>query len=238
MKDAQPAVGPTPALRFAEVLRLTLTAFTSQFGAILFLVLIVAIPVEFIKNYYFVGDAEESFFRISRRDGLVSTVFLSLITPSLIHYVYRRYSGTGDSLLASLAIGLKKWPRIILYGFIKQIIIVAGLIFFVVPGIIFYFRLIFVDTIITIEGTRGIDPIGKSRVLSQGSLWDIVRNMCGMAAVAAVPLALIWLVIYWLLSGWIAEMAFDLSIDLAAALFSIQALVMYLGLRDKDTKSN
>jgi hypothetical protein len=91
----------------------TILVFFRNIYPILFIVLLIAIPTEFIKNYYFVPwDYEESLYRSIRREGVVNTIFLSLITPCIIYYVFQKLQINHVTISSALWTGFKKWPKV------------------------------------------------------------------------------------------------------------------------------
>lgn len=194
---------------------------------LLFIVLVVAVPVEFIKNYYFV-DYGESNYSTFRRDGVVGLLFLSVITPIVIHFVYNKEIGSSVTLMSSFIVGLKKWPRIILYGFVKNVVIFAGLIFFIIPGIIFYFRLTFLDIVITVEGTKGKDPFGRSKMISMGHLKPIILNSVILTLILVLPISLLIFIIYSIDAYWLGDTLVDVIFDLTSVLYLILGLKIYM----------
>jgi hypothetical protein len=211
----------------------TILVFFRNILPILFIVLLIAVPTEIIKNYYFVPwDYEESFFRSIRRDGVVNTIFLSLITPSIIYYVFQKLQNNHVTISSALWTGFKKWPKVIGYGFLKNLIVFAGLIFLIIPGLIFLIRLMFVFVIITVEGTTNIDPIGKSNLISKGNFWKMAYCTIILILILAIPNFTIAILVELFLDGWIANSLIDLILDISSVFFIILALLLYKRLNE------
>lgn len=220
------------ALKTKTILRSTLSLIINNFFNIVLIVLIVAVPVEFIKNYFFVERIyEENLIDALRRDGIIGTVFLSIITPIIINFIHKKSNGVSVTIAESILVGVRKWPKVIVYGFVKNIIVIAGLILLVVPGVIFYFRLIFVDIIVTLEGTKGIDPIGKSNLMTKGYLTKIIISIISLVAVLVLPVFLVALIVYFINAGWLGDTIVDVVFDFVGTILLIQALVLYQGIQ-------
>jgi len=206
----------------------TFKLYFANFPAILLIVLPIALPVEWIKNFYY-ADYYESVWTTMRRDGLVEFLFLSVITPIVIHYFHKKETGEPARLSRSFIVGLRKWPRIILYGFVKNVVVLAGLIFFIVPGIIFYFRLFFMDIVITLEEAKGRDPLGRSRMISQGNLIPIMVSVVVLTVLLLLTEILQSFVVYWLIDTyWLGDTLIDVFADLTGVLHLLLGLKFYM----------
>jgi len=142
---------------------------------ILFLVAIITVPVEAIKNYYyFEQDDSIIFFPTSSTDNVVSLFFLCIITPMIIYYILGKMTGASGGMMLPILWGLRKWPRMIVYTFLHSVIIIAGIIVFVVPGFLFAVWLMLLPIIVSIADTSRINPMTMSRDFARGRYFKFV----------------------------------------------------------------
>lgn len=212
----------------------SLKLYFRHFPAVLLLVIPVALPVEWIKNYYF-SDPYESFWTTMRKDGLVELLFLSVITPAAILYFHGKI--TGAPVPASRIIGqaIRKWPRIIVYHFAKNVAITAGLILLVIPGILLYGRLFLLDTVIALE-PRGQNPLTRSLWITKGNLIPILAGALVVFLLVELPSWLLGIPLYLLIevfrpeAYWLGDTLLDLWIDVTSVLFLVLGLKFYMRL--------
>lgn len=127
---------------------------------ILSFVALIAIPVELIKNYYFVDwSGESGFFSLLQTDSITQLVFLSVITPMVVHYILGQMTEAKAGIWASFLWGLQKWLRMIMYGFLQNVIVFAGLLLFIVPGVLFAVRLMLMLIVVSTQNTSRINPL-------------------------------------------------------------------------------
>jgi hypothetical protein len=235
-KDHLPAAAAQPFLPRTELhgtglVKEAYRLFFKHFAAILAIVLTVALPVELVKNYYFY-DPFESIAAAFRRDVVVNIFFLSLITPIVILFVLAKLEGAAG-FRAPFKTGFRKWPFVAGYAFLRNLIVNAGLVLLVIPGVIFFFRLLFVSTIVTIEGTRGKDPVTISNLMAKGRGFRLFLHVLPVWASGA---PIIWLQynnhIHWN-SSWITAASLDLLLVLYGQIQTILVLLLYLRFRSE-----
>jgi hypothetical protein len=136
MKDKIEMSLPSLNIGGFKIIKQTFKVFIQNFWPIVMIVGLVAIPVEVFKNYYFVAEStEENLTTEMRRDGWVNTIFLSLITPTLIYYLLNKLNHFPITIWESFKFGFRKWGLIVGYGLLHHLIVMAGLVTLVIPGI-------------------------------------------------------------------------------------------------------
>jgi hypothetical protein len=132
---------------------------------ILFFVAVIAVPVEAIKNYYYFDPATDyGFFEsMSRWDNVIGLFFLSAITPMIVHYILGQMTAANAGIKPSLLWGMRKWLRMIMYGFLQNVILLAGIMMLVVPGLIFAVWLMLMPIIVSVEDTSRSNPLQEYR---------------------------------------------------------------------------
>ncbi|SFF31593.1 hypothetical protein SAMN05216378_5924 [Paenibacillus catalpae] len=154
------------------VLRLTFTLFIKNAGVLLFITAITAVPVELIANYSFIYDSDSWGYSI--REIIISFIFLTLLTPVVIHYLIERLRGSKGSVAEAYRWGLRKWARMIMYDFLKSIILTAGFLLFIIPGFFMYVRLLLLPAVVSIENTSVTNPLESSRNMAKGQFWAFI----------------------------------------------------------------
>ncbi|WP_054025817.1 hypothetical protein [Bacillus sp. FJAT-28004] len=197
---------------------------------ILILVAMITIPVEAIKNYYFF-EQEDSllFFEANSTDNMVSLFFLCVITPMVIYYILARMTGVSGGIMLPILWGLRKWPRMIAYNFLHSVIIVAGIVMFVVPGLLFAVWLMLMPIVVSIADTSRINPMTVSRDLARGRYFRFVGYAIGGYSVFIVFTSiLVFIFSLFVNQSWITATIFDLCLGLFSQLITIVLLLVFL----------
>ncbi|MGO4111354.1 hypothetical protein [Paenibacillus sp. YAF4_2] len=154
------------------VLGQTFSLFFKNAGALLFITAITVVPVQLISNYGFPYDFK--LLRYSIRDVIISIIFLTLLIPVVVHYLIERLRGGSASVAQAYRWGLSKWLRMIMYDFLQNVILTAGLLLFIIPGLFMYVRLLLLPIVVAIENTSVTNPLETSRNMSQGQFWAFI----------------------------------------------------------------
>lgn len=210
--------------------------FVRNAGPLFCLVAIVAIPVEFVKNYYFIdGYGTTGFFPLQRIDGITQVLFLCAITPMVVHFLLGRLSNEQQTLRTSIVWGLRKWTRMIVYGFVQNVIIFAGLILFIVPGLLYMVRLMLMPIVVAVEHTSTINPIEVSREMARGRYFRMAGyGAAGLVMVIAISAIVEFVVGSIIMEYWIYATVVDVLFDWFMQLFTIILLLVYLQIRTEN----
>ncbi|WP_138756024.1 hypothetical protein [Paenibacillus sinopodophylli] len=197
---------------------------------ILLIVAIVSIPIEAIKNYYFFEpDHSGIFFPDGKMDTIVDLLFLSSITPMVVHYILGRVAGAESSFKQSLLWGLKKWPRMIVYNFLQGAVILAGIFVFVVPGVLFAVWLLLLPIVVALFDTSRVNPMTISREFARKRYFKFIGY--GLAGYAmAIVFVIIQGIIFTLLvsQSWITATIFDMFFNWFFQLATVVLLLVFL----------
>lgn len=230
-----PAMTDLPDIRLTKgrgVIGLTFSLFIKNAGVLLLLSAITVVPVQLVLCYGF----DELSFDDAVRDTLISLVFLSLLTPVIVHYLIERLRGNKGSIADAYRWGLRKWPRIIMYTFLQSVIISAGFLLFIIPGLFMYVRLLLLPAVVSIENTSVTNPLESSRNMAKGQFWPFI----GYGFVILV----FNILFYIFVGGYIEDVLFQMDIingvtvtlyyllvDWVSLLGTILSLVLYLKIR-------
>lgn len=198
---------------------------------ILFFVAIVAVPVEAIKNYYYYDPASGNgiFDSISRWDNVVGLFFLSAITPMIVHYILGQMTATKAGIKPSLLWGMRKWLRMIMYSFLQNVIIFAGVIMLVVPGLIFAVWLMLMPIFVSAQDTSRSNPLQECREMARGRFFTFAGYALGGYAAIVLVGMLTGFATYLIPSdSWIAATIMDVWIDWFSELITVVFLLVFL----------
>lgn len=209
-----------------------LSLFFKNALPILFIVAFIALPIEAIKNFYFFEpDDSALFFPNNRMDNFVNLLFLSAITPMIVHYILGRMTatGTGAGIKPSLLWGLKKWPRMIVYNFLHSAIIVAGIIVFIIPGLLFIVWLMLLPIIVSVMDTSRVNPMTISRDMARKRYFKLVLyGLAAFLALAALIIAQGLLFSFFVSQTWITATLFDVCFSWIYQLVTVVLLLVFL----------
>ncbi|MUT67690.1 hypothetical protein [Paenibacillus sp. NEAU-GSW1] len=213
------------------VISKTLSLFFRNAGALLLIAAVTAVPVEIIKNYaYFWGDREAPASLIA--DTFVSAVFLSLLTPVVVYYLIGKMRDGSASVWASYMWGVRKWPRIIVYHFLQGVIVTAGLILLVVPGLLMLTRTLLLPVVVSAENTSVMNPLEVGRNMSIGRFWPflgyvVLFTAAGFAAFYGISEGLSFI----LPDERLAVFIYDVLMDYLYLVYTVLLTVIYLHIK-------
>ncbi|MCM3631327.1 hypothetical protein M3194_28905 [Paenibacillus glycanilyticus] len=228
-----PAMTNLPEIRPSKgggVLGMTFSLFIKNAGALLLLTAITSVPIQLIAYYSFSYVPSSSGYSV--RDILISMLFITLLTPVVVHFLIGRLQGSKGSITDAYRWGLRKWPRMIMYSFLQSVILTAGFLLFIIPGFFMYVRLLLLPVVVSVENTSVTNPLESSRNMAKGQFWAFI----GYSVVIQGALFLItWsagkLFMEAAYSNGITVALYNLFIDWISILGTILSLVLYLKLR-------
>ncbi len=221
----------TPMNRVGDLLDATFTVFRRHFVMIAKIVLVVFLPLEFVKNYLLhAAGGQESLLRVARIEQVLEMVFGSLTTPALIYALIAVFrTGQAPSLQEAFRWGRRQWVRTFGNRWLAGMALLGGLILLVVPGFIFAVWFCLVDPIVAVEGDNQPHVLRRSRELSSAHRWMLF----GSAAVCLL-LIVVAAVILGLPQGffdfehWLLDTATDCILDVWYQILHIMFLLAYL----------
>lgn len=198
---------------------------------ILIFVAIMAVPIETIKNYYYFeyGNDSSFFSPMDRMDNIIGLFFLSAVTPMVVHYILGQMTAAHAGIKPSLLWGLRKWLHMMMYGFLQNVIIIAGIVMLVVPGLIFAVWLMLMPVFVSIEDTSQSNPLQACREMARGRFFKFAGYALGVYSAISV-LSLLAIFISESVPGqsWITATIMDVWLDWLSQLLTIVLLLVYL----------
>ena len=156
-----------------SLLRSSFKIFFGNFLVILKVVLVVSLPLKFVKNWVlsFAGVQDPMAIFIPLEPG-IRLVFGSLVIPALVFALFQRFrGGKNPQIVDCFRWGLRQWPRVFLNEGLAGLFILGGLVFLVVPGIYFSICFVFVGIIVSIEADNRKHVLRRSRELVRDNWW-------------------------------------------------------------------
>ncbi|MEJ2422498.1 MAG: hypothetical protein P8018_12500 [Acidobacteriota bacterium] len=213
-----------------ELMSRALRVYRDNFKAIFTILFIVFVPLDLLEQYYAASLGPST--RIHPQQLFVLMLFKglfgSLTVPAIVYVIIHRYRTDASTTLGSaFRWGVRQWPRVFFNRLLAGILILGGLFFFIVPGIVLAVSLVFTDMVVTIEGDRQDHVLTRSWNLSGGKRWFLFSAwLAGELLILSSSLFLAVLV--QPLHNWIAAAGADFMSYLVAQIWTVMVLVLYL----------
>lgn len=205
--------------------------FTKNMLPIFALVAILTLPAEVIK-YYFVDEswnARGFFSSTTGMDAIIQLIFLSVVSLMVVYYILGRLTGENVGLKQSIKFGIRKWPKILIYGFLQNAIISAGLILFVIPGILCAVWLMLLPVIVAVTDTSRTNPLEICREMARRRFFKFAGYAIGGGAITGLVLVPgIGIAALLPTQSVIVNLVLDLYINFAFQFFVIVLLLVFL----------
>lgn len=123
------------------------------------------------------GDAligAGTMFLVLMAGGLVSSALMSAV---LVRYASEVYLGRPADLAATVRAVLPRLAAVIGAGIVKTVLMFAGFMLFVAPGIYVAATFFATEPAIVIEGRGVFDAFGRSNALATGRRWHILGTL-------------------------------------------------------------
>jgi hypothetical protein len=134
------------------------------------------------------ADAAARGFRVALS---MEAIFGPLVVASTLAALVRIARGEPARYAQALAEGLAAWPRLFIARLVASVLVLAGLIALVVPGLIILVRLSFVDALVVLDGVPLGAALRASNALTLGRRLAIFwTGGVLFAAVFAIAMAL------------------------------------------------
>ena len=218
----------------STLFKASLKMFFDNFWQIAFLVTVVYLPVELIKNILLFGANQQDNWKITFRvESFISAVISPLLIPALVYMlVYNKKNGEYPPLTESLKWGMSKWGRVFGVNFISGAAIIGGLILLVVPGIMFAVWFSLAAVMVSIEGLQQEHPLEKSRALTKGHRWMLFFTYCSgyLLFIAAAILVGVVEAIFDISNAYLTTFS-DVIFDVMLEFLTVTSILAYLHFR-------
>lgn len=117
----------------------------------------------------------------------LSLLTTALLYATLFHQADRALHGAPESAAAALRAGLRRFLPVLAVSALVGVMIMAGLLFLVVPGILVGLIFFAATPVVVVEGKGPIAALGRSRELSRGALGHIAAVLIVAGIIALMP---------------------------------------------------
>lgn len=240
LQDDLPLDFPLPNLNgVGSLLSSGFRLFFQNLGSIALMTALVWIPVELGIEYLIARSGQEGNAALNFKIGMWTELILgSLLIPAVIHSLWGRLrNGVPPNVGDSLKFGAGLWGRTFGYRWISGIPIAIGLLVLIVPGIIIWAMLAFIEIVLAVEGMGGVSNVfGRSRELTKGVRGRLI--VAGTVALLFMILATVLAVLPSLvIEHWLMDALSGYVTDLAGMLITCILFVAYLDRRRAEAQA-
>lgn len=169
------------------------------------LLVLLSIPLilETLASKWFGYNQETDLFPSWPLSGifvLLGIVYMCTLAMAL--FVVTRKAGEEASLAAALAWLPRNILKLVFVYVLSGLVILGGLIFFIIPGIVVAIAITFAQYIYVVEGKSGMDALLRSRALVTGRFFTVASKVIAFVLLTFVPI--IVLSIFFAIVGFFA----------------------------------
>lgn len=171
-------------------------AYARQFTAFLAIGAAVVIPVEFVVSGIGLGQLTAHYSSGTRGANVVNLAEIYLIigplvTAMVVHALLAVADGERPSPGAAIISGLEAFRPVFVAVLLAAAGVVAGIFFFVIPGIWLGVTWSFVPQAVVLDGRRGTSALRRSAELVAGSWWRVFGMLLLTSLVLVIPAGVI-----------------------------------------------
>jgi hypothetical protein len=153
-------------------------AFFKTFAAdILKFLLIAAFPIVVIEtsvSMYIIESDAQGFMKYM--PSLLHLLYKPIYTGGFIYLMSRLVSEGNWDIRQCLGVGLNNWQNLIVVYFASSVIIIAGIIAFIIPGLILFARLSLSEFVVVLEKAGPKSAITRSYGISKPFTLEIIGS--------------------------------------------------------------
>lgn len=137
------------------------------------------------------GDEFAMLAQELRVSNAIELAFGPLYTGAILYAASRLKQGLPTTYGESMSYAARKSFKLLGTRLGTGLIVLAGLIAFIVPGVILALRFALIDEIVVLEGVEGTTARNRSARLTQGKRWDILGTLILTFVGVAIAIVLI-----------------------------------------------
>jgi len=213
-----------------DILEETFRLLARHFDLFTMIALTVWLPGHLVINYldFFAtskgaADAAARSFRVAI---LLEGVFGPLVVAATLAALLSIKQGQPARYLAAMRWAIILWPRLFLARLAVSVIVLAGLIALVVPGVILLVRLAFVDALVALDGVPLGQALRISNALTEGRRRGIFFTG-GFLFAAVFSLAAALSALAGLAEHFVVQVLADCLIAVTQTVFTIAMFLFY-----------
>jgi membrane-anchored glycerophosphoryl diester phosphodiesterase (GDPDase) len=163
---------------------------------------------------------------------MYSFVVIPLLSGAMIFYTYRSLTRNQVTVGQAFNQANRRWLHLILVYIMLVVLVFAGFIALIIPGLYVSYRLIFSFYATVIDNSSALDSLRSSWELTKGRWWLVFRALFLIVFVVAVPIISISLLIDPTGKSLASQLAGNLLGFLAGPLMNVYLVLFYLRLRE------
>ncbi len=127
--------------------------------------------------------------------GIIYIAFCLASTISLYFSLNRLFENQKIEAVTSFKKGLSLILSVLWVSILRSLIVIAGTILLIVPGIIWSLRYMFAEQTVIFEGKRGRAALARSREITQGKLFVLLVDLISISVIIGVSIFVgVWLI--------------------------------------------
>jgi len=213
-----------------DILEETFRLLVRHFDLFTMIALTVWLPGHLVINYidFFATSkgAADAAARSFRAAVLVEGLFGPLVVAATLAALLSIKQGQPARYLAAMKWALMLWPRLFLTRLVVSVIVLAGLIALVVPGVMLLVRLAFVDALVALDGLPLGQALRISNALTDGRRRGIFWTG-GFLFAAVFSLAAALSAVAGLAEHFVVQVLADCLIAVTQTVFTIAMFLFY-----------
>jgi hypothetical protein len=213
-----------------DILEETFRLLARHLDLFTLIALTVWLPGHLVINYidFFAAskDTADAAARGFRVGLMVEAIFGPLVVAATLAAVARIKRGEPASYVHALVDGLVAWPRIFIARLVVSVLVLAGLIALVVPGLILLVRLSFVDALVVVDRAPLGAALRASNALTAGRRLAIFWTT-GFLFVVVFSLAMSLSALAGAVHHFVVQVLIDCVIAVTQTVFTIAVFLFY-----------
>jgi hypothetical protein len=213
-----------------DILQETFRLLARHFDLFTLVALTVWLPGHLVINYldFFTAskDTADAAARGFRVGLTVEAIFGPLVVAATLAALARIKRGEPASYAQVLVDGLVAWPRLFIARLVVSVLVLAGLVALVVPGLIVLVRLSFVDALVVVDGAPLRAALRASNALTAGRRPAIFWTL-GVLFAAVFSLAMSLSALAGAAHHFVVQVLTDCVIAVTQTVFTIALFLFY-----------
>ena len=213
-----------------DILEETFRLLARHLDLFTLIALTVWLPGHLVINYidFFAAskDTADAAARGFRVGLMVEAIFGPLVVAATLAAVARIKRGEPASYVQALVDGLVAWPRIFIARLVVSVLVLAGLIALVVPGLILLVRLSFVDALVVVDRAPLGATLRASNALTAGRRLAVFWTT-GFLFVVVFSLAMSLSALAGAVHHFVVQVLIDCVIAVTQTVFTIAVFLFY-----------
>jgi len=148
---------------FSSALTDSWSFFKNHLISLSLIILPIVVPLEIITSIYqYTLTSEENSIAVGLLPISLSILLYPIYKVAVVFYIASVIEGTRYTIKELYAIGLRYWLPYLIITFFIGIIVIGGLMFFIIPGIIFIIRYSFTEFELILNQQKPLDAMRNS----------------------------------------------------------------------------